>query len=351
MSQRDEVPRPADTMRERVGESRVRLWFLITANRWIVTGIISVAAYLLFILLKIVGPSSIQNLLTTTGVATVFSSIIIAVVTSVTLVLTISQLVLSQEVGPLAQQRQRMQGSIDFREDVEGLGDVPVSPANPARFLQTLIKIVNTNAQTLSETLSNESNPDEFADLVEYLDGIMEHGQDVRAELDTVEFGSFEVILAVLNYNYSWKIFAARHLRAEYSDSLSAEADDTLAELIEVLRFFGPAREHFKTLYFQWEIVNISRALLYGSVPTLMLSGYMILVFDSMDIAGTIFGFSSAYLFVGAMYVLALSPFAVLLAFLLRVLTVAKRTLAIGPFILRESEQLEQFQNVGDDDD
>lgn len=345
MSQQDGISRPADTMRERVGESRIRLWFLITANRWIVTVIISVVAYLLFILLKIVGPSSIQNLLTTSGVATVFSSIIIAVVTSVTLVLTISQLVLSQEVGPLTEQRQRMQGAIDFREDVRDLSAIPVSPSNPSRFLQTLIRIVDTHAQTLNETISDESDPDEFADLVEYLDGIIEHGQEVRAELDTAEFGSFGVLLPVLNYNYSWKIFAARHFRAEHSDSLSEEADDTLADLIETLRFFGPAREHFKTLYFQWEIVNISRALLYGSMPTLMLSGYMILVFEPMDITGTVFGFSQAYLFVGAMYVIALSPFAVLLAYLLRVLTVAKRTLAIGPFILRESEQLEQFHD------
>ncbi|MFB1066755.1 hypothetical protein [Natrinema sp. H-ect4] len=36
-----------------------------------------------------------------------------------------------------------------------------------------------------------------------------------------------------------------------------------------------------------------------------------------------------------------LAPFAVLLAYLLRVLTVMKRTLAIGPFILRGTEQLE----------
>jgi|GEM_PF-760749 hypothetical protein len=47
------------------------------------------------------------------------------------------------------------------------------------------------------------------------------------------------------------------------------------------------------------------------------------------------------YLVVSALYVATLAPFAVLLAYLLRVLTVMKRTLAIGPFILRETEQLE----------
>jgi len=39
--------------------------------------------------------------------------------------------------------------------------------------------------------------------------------------------------------------------------------------------------------------------------------------------------------------VFTLVPFAVLLAYLLRVLTVVKQTLSIGPFILRKTEQLE----------
>lgn len=92
-----------------------------------------------------------------------------------------------------------------------------------------------------------------------YADGLLEHSQVVISELANTNFGSFEVLLPILNYNYSWKIFAARSLREKYADSLSADAEETFDELIESLRFFGPAREHFKTLYVQWEIINISR--------------------------------------------------------------------------------------------
>lgn len=139
----------------------------------------------------------------------------------------------------------------------------------------------------------------------------------------------------MINYNYSWKIHAARNLRAKYADSLSEEADESFDELIEALRFFGPAREHFKTLYVQWEIINISRGVLYGAMPALAIAAYMMLSFDAARLFGTtVFGIDAAFLFTSAMYVFTLSPFAVVLAYVMRVLTVIKRTLAIGPFVL-----------------
>jgi hypothetical protein len=79
--------------------------------------------------------------------------------------------------------------------------------------------------------------------------------------------------------------------------------------------------------------------------PAETVAGYMMLEFDASKLPGTTFGVSTAYLVVSALYVLTLVPFAVLLAYLLRILTVMKRTLAIGPFILRETEQLEEVRH------
>lgn len=274
----DEFSRPADTMRERIGEGHIKLWVVMTGNRWIVTGVILVASYILFLFLNLVGGGSTQKLVTTSAVTSAFGSFIIATVTAVTLVLSIGQFVLSQEIGPLGKQRQRMQTATDFRTDVEESGNVGVSPTRPATFLQTLIEIVEARANRLSESVSESSTPDE---ITTYADGIIEHSETIAADLDGEEFGSFRVLLPVLNYNYSWKIAAARNLRGKHSDELSEEADEAFADLIEALRFFGPAREHFKTLYFQWEIVNVSQAMLYAAMPGLVLAGYMIFVFEA----------------------------------------------------------------------
>lgn len=345
MSDPNTLSRPANTMRERVGETRVKIWFLISANRWLVTGVLLVATYLLLIFVHVFGPSSPQKLVTTNGITSLFGSVVIAVVTSVTLVLSISQFVLAGEIGPLGEQRERMTNETEFREEVEEIGGIGVSPVEPSRFLRSLIEIADSRAKTLKNEVSQSSNSDQLEEVVKFSEGILEHSQIISDELENANFGSFRTLLPVLNYNYSWKIFAARTLRIKYAESLPEEADEAFDELINTLRFFGPAREHFKTLYVQWEIINISRAVLYGAMPTLALAGYMVLEFDAGRVAGTVFGVSTAYLVVSAIFVLTLLPFAVLLAYLLRVLTVMKRTLAIGPFILRETEELEGVRN------
>ena len=344
-SDSDMVSRPADTMRERVGEARVKIWFLISANRWLVTGVILASTYILLLVAHLFGPSTPQKLAITSGVASLFGSTVIAIVTTVTLVLSISQLVLAEEIGPLGQQRERMTNETEFRQEVEEAAGIGVSPAEPSRFLRTLIETADTRARTLNDAVTGSDDSDQLEEVAEYTDGLIEHSQTISDDLAGAEFGSFETLLPVLNYNYSWKIFAARTLRDTYAESLSTEADEAFDDLIEALRFFGPAREYFKTLYVQWEIINISRGVLYGAMPALAVAGYIMLEFDTSKITGTVFGVSIAYLVVSALYVLALVPFAVLLAYLLRVLTVMKWTLAIGPFILRETEQLEEIRH------
>ncbi|WP_222919953.1 hypothetical protein [Natrinema sp. SYSU A 869] len=344
-SDSDAVTRPADTMRERVGETRVKIWFLISANRWLVTGVILAVTYALLLVFHVFGPTEPRQLTATGSITSLFGSMVIAIVTSVTLVLSISQFVLAGEIGPLGEQRERMTNETEFREQVEDAANIGVSPVEPARFLQTLVKTAETRARSLHEIITEGDHPERLEEIGAFADGLIDHSQTVSDDLTDADFGSFETLLPVLNYNYSWKIFTARTLRDKHAESLSAEADAALEDLIESLRFFGPAREHFKTLYVQWEIINISRGVLYGAMPALAIAGYMMLEFDAAQITGSVAGISTAYLVVSALYVLTLSPFAVLLAYLLRVLTVMKRTLAIGPFILRETEQLEPVRH------
>ena len=335
----DELSFPADTMRERTGKSWGKMWFLITANRWFVAVLLLVATYLLLVVLGAVGPSSAEKLLRTDAAGAVFSSMIIAVVTSVTLVLTVAQLVLSQEIAPLGQQREEMREEIEFREDVEDEMGLGVSPPEPAGFLQTLIESSDERARALRDAVLEGGDAGAREDTDAYVEQLVDHGNTVREELDGAEFGTFEVLLPVLNYNYSWKIYTARRLREKHADSLSTDAEEAFEDLVAVLRFFGPAREYFKALYFQWEIINVSRAMLYGSMPALSVAAYMLFLVVPRSVSGTTLGLHNAFLFVSAIYVLTLVPFGVLLAYILRILTVVKRTLSIGPFILRETKR------------
>ena len=146
------------------------------------------------------------------------------------------------------------------------------------------------------------------------------------------------MLLAALNFNYSWKLYEARRLAREHEAVLGGEARQAVDDLIEVLEFFGPAREHFKTLYFQWELINLSRAMLYAAVPALVVTASMILYVDgAATVVGSTAGVDNLVWVVAGASAVALVPFLVLVSYVLRIATVAKRTLAIGPFVLRET--------------
>ncbi|MFQ3294851.1 MAG: hypothetical protein ACI8VE_001932 [Natrialbaceae archaeon] len=102
--------------------------------------------------------------------------------------------------------------------------------------------------------------------------------------------GEFDVVFSALNYNYSWKLYAARRIRAENEDVLTEEAHHAFDELINALELFGPAREHFKTLYFQWALIEISRTMLYASIPVLLTAVAGVVYLEPGLFPGTVLG-------------------------------------------------------------
>jgi hypothetical protein len=334
---------PSDTMRERAGENRVKLWFLLDANRWFVAFIpiaISLVATLAF---GVLDPAPLVPAVESGDpIETLFQAFVTATITGVTLVVSINSLVLSQELGPLGDQRERMEGAMSFRADVEEDLDVPAAPPEPSAFLRALIDAVENRANDLQEAPTDEA---EAKDRVSaYVDGLVSHAGEVSDELEDEQFGTFDVLFAALDFNYSWKIYEARRLRNEFKDALGEDARDALDNVVNTLTYFGPAREHFKTLYFQWELINLSRAMLYAAVPTLVISSSAILFLDNPgSVTGSTAGVHNLVLVVSLAASLSLLPFGILLSYMLRIATVAKRTLSIGPFILRSASRSEDL--------
>ena len=338
MSESDSLDIPPNTVWERADESPLRVRFLISLNRWIVVALFSLLGYLLLVALAVVGPSTVDPMVSGGALGSVFGSIIIAVVTSVTLVLTVAQLVLSEQIEELKDQEENLRGEIDFREEVEELRGIGVSPVKPNEFFRLLLAMVEDRAERLADAVEEGGRTEEFREILTYAEAVVEDSRSSGDDLRDAEFGSFDVLLPMLHYNYAWKIHAARSLAHNYEGDLPPAAADALDEIIDILRRFAPTREYFKSHYFQWQIINTARSTLHGAMPALAVAAYMILAFDAAAMRGQVFGISRLYLFVAATYVVVLLPFTVLLAYLLRILTVVKRTLDIGPFILRETE-------------
>lgn len=331
---------PRDTMRGRIEANRWKTWLLLDADRWLVAAVLSSIVFASIVLASVLDVAPMRAVIREqTALWWVFSPLIGAIVTGVTLVVTFTQLVLSQELGPLGDQRDRMEGAVEFRTDVASRLDVPTAPPEPASFLEALVGGVRAHAADLQAAADECDDEQTRQQVIEFADSLTEHSRAVSSGLEGAEFGEFDVLYSVLNFNYSWKIYEARRLRAEYSDTLDEETNDEIDDVVEMLEFFGPAREHFKTLYFQWELINLSRLLLYAAVPALVVTVLVQLYVSPASFTGVYFGVDGIVWVVASATTIAFVPFFLLTAYVLRIATIAKRTLAIGPFILRDTDR------------
>jgi hypothetical protein len=333
----DDAP---DQMRDRGPGSHLKLWVLLDANRWLLTGCLLAVVFASLVALGTFGPVSLRTAASQSDpIETLFQALVTAIITGVTLVVTIVQVVISQELGPAGEQRDRMGGAMALRADVAGYLDAPVSPPEPSAFLRALVDATGQQAAAVADAVGADHSEAVRTPISAFLSEVEGNAAAVSDRLDGTEFGTFAVVSAALGYNYSRKIHEARRLRAEHEGELSEEATAALDGLIETLTLFGPAREHIKTLYFQWELADLSRAILYVALPALVVSiGGVLLLGPAPSVAGSTLGVDNLLLIVSGATTVAVAPFVLLLVYVLRIVTVTKRTLAVGPFVLRETD-------------
>jgi len=323
----------AGTMRERVPGSPWRLWLLLGADRRLLTGLVLGVVFLVLLGLDQGSSVQLRSLMADSApVETLFQALVTAIITGVTLVVTLSQLVLSQELVAVGDQADRMDGAMAFRRDVESHIEHDVSPPDPASFLRSIVESARREGAALAGTVGRNGD-DEIA---AFADGLVADADAVASELDEAQFGTFEVVFAALNFNYAGKIYEARRLRA--SVDVDDAVDTALDEIVGTLTRFGPAREHVKTLYFQWELIDLARTIVYVAVPALVISiGMLLYGTDPGVVPGQYLGVEGVVWLVAATTTVAVAPFVLLLVYILRIVTVAKRTLAIGPLVLRDT--------------
>jgi hypothetical protein len=321
---------PADRMRQRSARNTFVSYLLLDADRRLITAGIIAVVFVGLVAVSLLVPGAESALRSADSVDTAFQALTGATVTGVTLVLTLNQLVLSQELGAVGDQRERMDGAITFRDDVRDLlGETP--PAEPSGFLQAMVAEIANRAVAV-----HDSGPLDD-DLEAMVEGTVSNAEVVIERLEYADFGEFEVVRAALDFNYSWKLHVARRSLAD--GELPDGTREPLAAFADALELFGPTREHFKTLYFQSELIALSRTVLYAAVPSLVVALGVVFYVDVGIFLDSILAVNTGVLLVSGAAAVVISPFAVLLAYVLRIATVAERTLSIGPFILRETSR------------
>ena len=325
------------------GENWLKQWILLKGHRLLVTLMLLVVVFVLTFGLSLLRPSNMRDLLTeTNSVRTLFNTLLSGVILLVSIVVSINSVVLSQEITDIEHQEERTTADLEFRRRIEDAIPFDVTPARPAEFVRVVLYTILRETNELEE-ITAEMAGDEFQEQVEALgEKVSRDVEEARNILGNAKFGTFKVLLAGLNYDYSGQLHAIRYLKRRHAEDLSDDEREHIDQLIDSLVFFTTGKEYFKSLYYKRELAELSSRLLYVSLPVIVFISYVLLAVDANQFPNTwLFDVPPLILFVSVAYAIALAPYVVLTSYVIRVATVSLRTVAAGPFILQRGNDIE----------
>lgn len=323
-----------DTLRRRLGVNRVAFWVLLTGSRWVIAGGFALVVFALFVAGGTVKQAPLRPLMQSSNMVTItFSGLVGAIITSATLVVSINQLVLSQEIGSLGTIRNRMDVGTDFRQNTdELLGET--TPTDPATYLDELIRTSEQRARALREAVAGSNDPELREKIDTYVDDLLGNASRTREDLADSEFGSLDVVAPAVNYDYNRKIHDGRRIKHQYRESLTPEQIERLDALLTALAMYGTARAYLNGLYIQWSLIKLSRAIIYTAVAALLVSAAVALFVDANTLTGSLFGVDTMVWLVSGALTVAILPFLIFATYILRLGTLTKQTLTVEPLLL-----------------
>lgn len=308
---------------------RVKRWFFLSANRWLVTALLLVGVFVTIVLTGAYGPVPVEVFLDagiSPGAALI--ELLKTIVTVLVIVLSINQLVLSPGLGPVGDQQERFDDEMDLRRQMESLTGVDVSPSSPGRFLQTVTGAMAEAAADLRDTAEGVEDADRREELIAYADAVEAEATYVSDRLKTDRFGLFEVTPTVLRFATSEK-FRKLHRIEHTGDEVPTAPADRLDDLLEL---FTVAREYMKTVYIRSEYINLSQGLLYVGLPSLVLTYVAAQMYSPGVFPGATLGVRNLLLFLAGAVTVSITSVALLVSYVLRLAAMSRSTLFLGPF-------------------
>ena len=219
----------------------------------------------------------------------IFVGLITGNITVITVVVSISQLLLSQELKTPDELRSEIDSASEYRKTIsDEVGRVP--PVEPLGFLRLLFESTRQDAQRLGGLAMSEIR------------------EPVYEEIDTNVSEVTE--------------------RVDRVDALLREFDAaTINDLVRHLQDIDIARQYFKTIYLQEELAILSRTLFYAGLPAvaIVMSGLFVFTAPSgASVSRTVLAIAMP-----AIIAIGFIPLAVLFAFIIRFATVSQRTAAM----------------------
>ncbi|GAA0665022.1 hypothetical protein ACFQDG_12125 [Natronoarchaeum mannanilyticum] len=311
----------------RKSRSRIVQWVLVDGDRLVVAACGAVLVCGLLLGLHAADAIAFANANSVTRMA---SGMIAGTFSLVTLVVSVNQLILSQEFSPAGEFRDRFGGVQTFRRDVADATGVPATPAEPTRMLELLVAAIRDSADELADAVDDHEN-EEYRELVgRYADNVTDEADRVADRLDRADVSAYDVLSAAVEYEESVQLYGARHLHND-ADELSERESAAFDDLIEAFELFGTAQAHFKTIYLQRELTRFSQLTIYVGVPSILAASLIPLVYG--DLGGMAIDVTFLPYVTALLATIVLAPVCLLAAYILRTATLTRRTAEIGPMV------------------
>jgi hypothetical protein len=306
----------------------VVLWVLLSGNRLIVAGGLLAVLLVAYTALEFVGFTAVQEF---GALSTAFGALVSGNITLITVVLSINQLVLSRALGGVGVLESNIEEVSDYRERVRRETGQEVTPAEPAAFLELLLRSTREEASRLRRRVTAIGDTELQTDVNEMSDRLTDHIDHVLTLLGQPNTGVFGALAATLSTNYARELNAVRRIQVRYGDHLTEEASETLDTITRRIKDVDIARQYFKTMYIQEELSYFSRLLLYVGIPAEFITVATLVAMSKSG--GSLSGLPLTLpLLAPVVVTVAFAPLAMLFSFVLRVATVAQNTVSPAQF-------------------
>ncbi|EMA50340.1 hypothetical protein [Halococcus thailandensis] len=304
--------------------NKLSKWILIDGNRLLVSVLLAAAAFLITF-----GATQIE-LITfqpASAVSSMFGSGVVSGLFSViTITLTVNQLVLSRVFGTVEDLTDRLDGTREFRQSVAELTGRATSPNDPAAFLALIGETLDERVEAFATEHDGETT-DEIEEYRSAMHSYAERLEGVAGTGDTMA-----IVSTLLGPAYAQRLTETETIRQSYDDR-STEELDAVTELLEAV---AVARQFFKTIAIQQDLAQLSRRLATLGIPILLVAFYATTVYTSVP--STTVAQPLLPIVVSAAIAIVLLPLAILLSYMLRLATIARYTVSVGPFVPPEEQ-------------
>jgi hypothetical protein len=319
-----------------IGEDRrrrIQRWVLLEANRWTITGLQMI---FVFVVMFSLGATPLVKTAERTFSTTIFGGFTSGLLSLIPIVIAVNQLTISQLLATPEKLRNKIESVQDFRTDIEEqLPGQSVAPTDPDAFLHDVNSLVAERAAMIRDAAADADDNDPKAEyLGDFAEKILAETNELADTVEGTDLAMLEVLLPIMDDQHSQNINTARTIREEHPEAISHQTRTVLEELEDLFVSMDVIRQYFKTLYIQESLSNLSKLIAYTGAGSFIISMVAVMIFSGekpLPVEPLIIQIA-----ISATAALAYTPIGVLVAYIARIGTIVKHTIAPGAFTPRK---------------